>query len=98
MYELHVAGLVARVGKICIPEYVMDKATNQKPSTIGFTRWNIDLNWPKRKLRYRCFELCANGRDEAEARAEFNHVCTELESELAFIRQANIGGEFMHDY
>ena len=40
---------------------------------------------------------CIAGQNTDEAQAEFEGFCSEVDSDLAFIRQANIGGEFMHD-
>ena len=97
MYELRIAAWLHDCGKITTPEYIIDKAT--KLHTM-FDR--IDLV-EARYIEYRqqleidCLKRCASlSADEAEAQHRQLQVhYQQLDDDLAFLRRANTGSEFM---
>jgi len=95
--ELKIAGWLHDCGKVTTPEWVMDKST--KLQTI-FDR--IELLETRFELIKRDAELVKlrslmNGTDPAEAEQVYHDEVAQIESDLDFLRQSNIGGEFMAD-
>lgn len=102
-YELWVAGMLHDCGKITTKEYVVDKAT--KLETIFDRIHMIDLRFETLKrdaeidvLKQQVAAL-KNGVafDEAKKHAELAEYCRTLDEEREFLRNANIGGEFMSE-
>jgi HD-GYP domain-containing protein (c-di-GMP phosphodiesterase class II) len=97
-YELHVAAWLHDCGKVVTPVHIMDKAT--KLETIHD---RIDAI----KTRYEVLKRDAwiayyEARDKATSNHDVLEIVrdtelTRLESELQFIINANVGGEFMKD-
>ena len=97
MYELQVSGWLHDIGKICIPEYVMDKATKLETIYDRVHEVETRVELAKREAEVVLLRSLLNGHNQSEAQAQYERVCAGLDEDLAFIRQANIGGEFMHD-
>ena len=97
MYELHVAGWMHDVGKICIPEYVMDKAT--KLETIYDRIHEVQALYEllKRDAEVHRWRQVALGEDAVKEESIYLSMCKELDEEFLFLQEANIGGEFMSD-
>ena len=97
-YELHIAGWMHDCGKVTTPEYVVDKSTKletiyDRIETV-VTRFEI----LKRDAEIACLkDLAAGGIDPARREAEYRAEIERLDSDCAFIKQANVGGEFMDD-
>ncbi len=89
-YELKIAGLLHDCGKVTTPVHVVDKAT--KLQTI-FDR--IDLIDTRFEIIRRDAQLAllTGASSEAATRA----LLEDIESDRAFLRRANIGGEAMTD-
>ncbi|MCH7554561.1 MAG: PAS-domain containing protein [Proteobacteria bacterium] len=97
-YELHIAGWMHDCGKVTTPEYVVDKSTKletiyDRIETV-VTRFEI----LKRDAEIACLkDLAAGGIDPARREAEYRAEIERLDSDCEFIKQANVGGEFMDD-
>lgn len=91
-YELRTAAWLHDCGKITSPEYVMDKAT--KLETIYDRMETIDTRFEvlKRDAEIAYLKARLDGSDNAD---ELNQTIEELINDRAFLRKANIGGEFM---
>jgi HD-GYP domain-containing protein (c-di-GMP phosphodiesterase class II) len=102
-YELHIAGWMHDCGKVTTPEYVVDKST--KLQTIYdrivtiVTRFEI----LKRDAEIACLkdlslmDSSGDGADRARREAQHRDEIDRLESDCEFIKQVNIGGEFMDE-
>jgi len=96
--ELEIAALMHDCGKITTPVHVVDKST--KLETIFDRIRLVDTRFEvlKRDARIEMLEArlrAPESIDVTTQEAEYTRYCTELDEARAFLRQANIGGEFM---
>ena len=97
MYELHVASWLHDIGKICIPEYVVDKAT--KLETIYDRIHEVEMRFEvlKRDAEIRKYKSILSGKDEAEAEQLYQEQLNQLDEDLAFLKVCNVGSEYLAD-
>lgn len=98
-YALHVAGWLHDCGKIITPEHVMDKSTkletvrdgiDEIAARVAACRAATEAAYAQR--------IAAAGAEEAERlAAERDAEMAALADDLAFLRQANAGGESMSE-
>lgn len=97
-YELHIAGWMHDCGKVTTPVHVMDKSTKLETIFDGIevlrARWEIlkrdtEIEMLKRVQR--------PDADSVKIQSEFQTRLAELDDEMQFLEQCNIGGEFMRD-
>ena len=102
-YELRIAGWLHDCGKVTTPEFVVNKAT--KLETI-FDRINLvdarfDVLRQSARAEYAEARLDALERGDSgsaqAAKEGYERILVQLDDEQAFLRRANIGGEFMSD-
>jgi hypothetical protein len=95
--ELWLAALLHDCGKITTPVHVVDKATKLSGifDRIALIEARFDL--AERDLEIACLEATAAGEPERSAEARYRAECAALASDLAFLREANRGGERMRD-
>jgi HD-GYP domain-containing protein (c-di-GMP phosphodiesterase class II) len=93
-YELHIACYLHDCGKIVTPVHVMDKAT--KLETIYDRINEVALRFEVLKRDVELRNLKARGKTKLPAEAVAADLA-ELDEALAFLRKANIGGEFLDD-
>ncbi|MDH3635475.1 MAG: GAF domain-containing protein [Gammaproteobacteria bacterium] len=100
-YELETAAWLHDCGKVVTPEYVMDKAT--KLETIHDRIHEVATRFEvlRRDAEIEFLQRCLQGDGSQQARdaleMEYQQSCRQLEGDLAFLRRANIGGEFMSE-
>jgi HD superfamily phosphodiesterase len=100
-YELKIAGLLHDCGKVTTPVHVVDKAT--KLQTLFDRIHLVDTRFEvlKRDARIAMLEARLGLGDKLEAHAvaaleaDLKRHLDQLESDRAFLRQANIGSELM---
>jgi HD-GYP domain-containing protein (c-di-GMP phosphodiesterase class II) len=97
-HELEIAALMHDCGKITTPVHVVDKST--KLETIFDRIHLVDARFEvlKRDARIRMLETrlgMLDSADDEQLQAEYDRYCTELNEARDFLRQANIGGEYM---
>ena len=97
MKELRMAAWMHDVGKISIPEYVIDKATKLETifDRIELVRYRIELMKREREIRQQTRGLTQEPEDSENAGASLTPE--EMEEHLVFLEKVNKGGEFLHD-
>ena len=109
MYELRVASWLHDVGKIAIPEYVVDKATKLETIYDRINEVNVRgdlLRANKREANLqRQLEIYKNASltDEekaqkaSESEQQLQQEIKEIDEAMLFLRESNVGGEFMNE-
>ncbi|MEX2650215.1 MAG: HD domain-containing phosphohydrolase [Alphaproteobacteria bacterium] len=95
-FELHVAGWLHDCGKITTPEYIVDKST--KLETIYDRINTVDVRFEvlKRDAEIAYLRaLAEDGADGAALAAAYEARLAAIEADRAFLRDANLGGEFL---
>ena len=98
-YTLKIASWLHDCGKIITPEHVVDKST--KLQTIHDRIHEVDTRFEviKRDTRIRYLEALASADEmhKEQLEADYNQQISQLEDDQAFLRMANIGGEFISE-
>jgi len=98
-YELETAAWLHDCGKVVTPEYVMDKATKLETiydrihdleTRFEVLRRDAEINYLKG-----CLKPGTSAAARAELEREYQQTCQRLSEDFEFLRNANIGGEFM---
>ncbi|MBF0285280.1 MAG: GAF domain-containing protein [Magnetococcales bacterium] len=101
MYELKIAAWLHDCGKVTTPEYVVDKATKLEAIYDRLNTINACMDTIRRDLEIahlqRRIQALEEGRTEdlAADAAALQQQIEQLESDRAFIKKSNTGGEFM---
>ncbi|MGB0468735.1 MAG: HD domain-containing phosphohydrolase [Pontibacterium sp.] len=97
MYELKIAAWMHDCGKITTPEAIIDKAT--KLHTLVDRIELVEGRFRERKQQLEIERLrqqhSLSPAQAAEAQRIFEATCAQLDEDLAFLKNANKGGEFM---
>ncbi|MBK8231968.1 MAG: HAMP domain-containing protein [Candidatus Eisenbacteria bacterium] len=106
MYELKIAALLHDCGKVTTPVHVVDKATKLETifdrieliatrcALVRAEREAVMLSRVAAMARLEGAEIATPER-VGELRTEHDTWCDQLEQDLAFLRQVNLGGEYM---
>ena len=101
--QIRIAALMHDIGKITTPEYVMDKSTKlqtiyDRIETVS-TRFELFKRDKKIALLEAKLALgeTANSEEIAFLEQAYENQIGQIEADLAFLKESNIGGEFMSD-
>jgi response regulator RpfG family c-di-GMP phosphodiesterase len=100
-YELETAAWLHDCGKVVTPEYIMDKAT--KLETIYDRIHELETRFEvlRRDAEIDYLKGCLRPETSAATRArlesKYQQTCRQLRQDFEFLRNANIGGEYMSD-
>jgi HD-GYP domain-containing protein (c-di-GMP phosphodiesterase class II) len=94
--ELEIAALMHDCGKITTPVHIVDKSTKLETIFDRIELLDIRFEVIKRDAQIRLLEARLRSPEGADAaQAEYLNECAELDTARDFLRQANVGGEFM---
>ena len=100
-YELETAAWLHDCGKVVTPEYVMDKATKLETiyDRINALEARFEVLRRDAEIKYLndCLQIGNGSKSRADLEQEYNKACQQLKEDFEFLRNANIGGEFMSD-
>ncbi len=95
-YELKIAGWLHDCGKITTPEYVVDKATKLETIFDCVELVQTRFEVLKRDAQIKMLEQkIADPANSASYEEAYQQEIAQLESDIAFIKKSNTGGEFM---
>ncbi len=100
-YELETAAWLHDCGKVVTPEYVMDKATKletiyDRIHTLE-TRFEVLRRDAEIDYLRRCVAAGTDDSAKQSLEADYLAYCGQLNEDFEFLKNANIGGEFMRD-
>lgn len=94
--QLNIAAWLHDCGKVCTPEFVVDKATKLETiyNRIHEVRMRFEVLRRDAEIEY--YQRCLDGNSDLDIlRKKLDKNIRELEEEFAFVAKFNIGGEFM---
>ena len=97
-YELKIAGMLHDCGKITTPVHVVDKGTKLETifDRIHLIETRFDVLRKDMKIRY--LEACIEAPDQqAFLQQTYDEALQQLDEDLAFLKQCNIGAERMSE-
>lgn len=94
-YELRIAAWLHDCGKVTTPVHVMDKATKLETISDRIEVVRARFAVLEREAKIACLEAVATGAPEHLARGEYEARVRALRDDLAFLENANVGGEFL---
>lgn len=95
--ELRVAAWLHDCGKVTTPVHVMDKATKLQTIHDRIEMVAARFEVLKRDVEIARWRSVANGESQQEAEQVARVALAELDDELEFLRQVNIGSEFLSE-
>lgn len=96
-YELKVASWLHDIGKICIPEFVVDKATKLETIYDRINEVEFRFELKVRELEVEKWKSIAAGVSPKKAEEDFQIAEKKIRDDFEFIKHCNIGREFMKD-
>ena len=94
-YELYLAAWLHDCGKVATPPHVVDKGTKLETifDRIELIKTRMELLKKDQEIAFRRRPL--NGQSNIEFDDEYKDAISELDSNMKFLEECNIGGEFM---
>ena len=100
-YELETAAWLHDCGKVVTPEYVMDKATKLETIYDRINTLEARFEVLRRDAEIAYLKACLQADGSAQPRDvledDYRQACAQLTDDFEFLRNANIGGEFMSE-
>ncbi|MEM6955053.1 MAG: HD domain-containing phosphohydrolase [Myxococcota bacterium] len=96
-YELKIAAWLHDCGKVTTPVHIMDKGTKLETITDRIDTIAARFEVLKRDAKVAMLEAQLEGGDRETLQADYQRTLERLDGELRFLRQANIGSEFLSD-
>jgi HD-GYP domain-containing protein (c-di-GMP phosphodiesterase class II) len=100
-YELEIAAWLHDCGKVVTPEYVMDKATKLETIHDRISELEVRFEVLRRDAEIaflrNCMEDDAGSKRRETLENGYRQACRRFSEDIAFLRKANIGGEFMSE-
>ena len=95
-YELYLAAWLHDCGKVATPPHVVDKGTKLETifDRIELIRTRTELLKKDQEIAFLKRQL--NGRSDVPFDKEYNDSLEEIESNMKFLEECNVGGEFMN--
>lgn len=94
--EISMAGWLHDIGKIITPEYVMDKSTKLEKIIDRIELVELRFELVRSIIERKMIEV-DNNRNKEEIKRDYSGLLLQLEDDLAFIKEINIGSEFVED-
>ena len=94
-YELYLAAWLHDCGKVATPPHVVDKGTKLETifDRIELIKTRMELLKKDQEIAFLRRQL--NGQSNIEFDVEYKEAISELDSNMKFLEECNIGGEFM---
>lgn len=99
-HELNLAGWIHDCGKVATPEYVMDKSKKLETVFDRIEMVKTRFALAKSELErdtYKSISQCGNADEQQQYLDTLASQLQQLDSDLAFVINANTGGEFMKE-
>ena len=107
MYELKIAAWLHDCGKVATPEFVVDKSTkletiydrvNELETRFGILRRDEEIKRLKKELKFErndSLSLEEKAERVKDLQRGYRKTLRYLKSDLEFVKESNVGGEFM---
>ncbi len=107
MYELKIAAWLHDCGKVATPEFVVDKSTkletiydrvHELETRFGILRRDEEIKRLKKELKLeRDNSLSSEEKEEKvkDLQSGYRKILRQLKNDLEFVKESNVGGEFM---
>ena len=96
-YELKIAAWLHDCGKVTTPVHIMDKGTKLETICDRIETVAARFEVLKRDAKIAMLEAKLRGDAAEDAEAKYAETVARLSAELGFLREANIGAEFLAD-
>ena len=94
-YELYIAAWLHDCGKVATPPHVVDKGTKLETIFDRIELIKTRMEILKRDAEIACLKRQLNGSADGEYDTEYHETIKQINDNMKFIEQCNIGGEFM---
>ena len=107
MYELKIAAWLHDCGKVATPEFVVDKSTkletiydrvHELEARFGILRRDEEIKRLKKELKFErddSLSLEEKAEQVKDLQKGYRKTLRDLKSDLEFVKESNVGGEFM---
>ena len=107
MYELKIAAWLHDCGKVATPEFVVDKSTkletiydrvHELETRFGVLRRDEEIKRLKKELKFErddSLSLEEKAEQVKDLQKGYRKTLRDLKSDLEFVKESNVGGEFM---